>query len=128
MKQPIKTLIFLFALIFILIIPYFVFAGALDNLKMVGGIGYQRDIDEFTVGEVAGLIVATLFSILGIVFTFLMLYGGYNWMIAAGDNSKVEKAKDTIKRAIIGLIIIFASWAIASFVLARLFINYDISG
>ena len=34
-----------------------------------------------------------------------MLYAGYHWMTARGEEEKVEKAKDTIQRAIVGIII-----------------------
>ncbi len=49
-----------------------------------------------------------------------MLYAGYNWMTAQGEEEKVTKAKDTLKRAIVGLIIIVASYAISIFVMSRL--------
>jgi hypothetical protein len=45
-----------------------------------------------------------------------MLYAGYNWMTAAGDEQKVEKAKDTITRAIIGIIITVSAYAITYFI------------
>jgi hypothetical protein len=50
----------------------------------------------------------------------LMIYGGYNWMTAAGDEQKIDKAKDTIRAAMIGLIIIIAAYAISIFVISRL--------
>ncbi|MBI4812328.1 hypothetical protein HY798_02695 [Candidatus Falkowbacteria bacterium] len=54
---------------------------------------------------------------LGVIFIILMLYAGYNWMTASGEEEKVTKAKDTIWRAIIGLIITIGSYAIWDFIL-----------
>jgi len=53
---------------------------------------------------------------LGIIFIILILYGGYTWMTAAGDEQKLGKAKDTITRAIIGLILVAGSFAVWQFV------------
>lgn len=64
----------------------------------------------------AGLLVKTFLSLLGIIFIGLIIYAGYNWMIAGGDEAKVTKAKDTIRSAIIGLIIIVASYSIWFFI------------
>jgi hypothetical protein len=48
-----------------------------------------------------------------------MLYAGLMWMTARGDATKAEKAKDTIMRAVIGIIIIASAYAITSFVISR---------
>jgi hypothetical protein len=114
MRKKLKSILFLIVLIAILVIPYFVFAqSALDKLKLVGGAsGYSQTTDQYSAAGIVGTVVSVLFSILGIIFVFLMLYAGYNWLTAAGDNAKVDKAKSTIWRAIIGLIITVGSYAI----------------
>ncbi len=123
MKKHIKNLLYLICLIAILVIPYFVFAddtsdsSALGKLKAVGVAGgYNSATDQYSAAGLVGTIVSVFFSILGMIFIFLMLYAGYNWLTAAGDNAKVEKAKNTIWRAIIGLIITVGSWAIWYFI------------
>lgn len=122
MKNKIKNILILICLIVVLILPYLVFAQSpLDKLSAVGKEGGYSDIsgDNNLITNI-GKIVSIFFSILGIIFVILMLYAGYNYMIAAGDQSKVEKALSTIKRAIIGLIITVGSYAISDFVLNRL--------
>lgn len=123
MKKNIKNLLYIVCLIAILVLPYFVFASSpISKLQSVGRqSGYQPNTDSTTAVGIAGTVVNVFFSILGVIFLILMLYGGYNWMIAGGDNSKVEKAKDTIKRAVIGLIIIISAWVITAFVTTNLF-------
>ena len=64
-----------------------------------------------------GKIISAGLGLLGIVFLILMLYGGYTWMVARGSEEKVEKAKDLITAAIIGLIIIIGGYAIANLVI-----------
>ena len=46
-----------------------------------------------------------------------MVYGGYLWMTARGNEEEVTKAKNLIKAAIIGLIIVLAAYAISIFVI-----------
>lgn len=81
---------------------------------------------QYTTGEQANLtnviagIIRAILGILGIVFALLMIYGGVTWMTAQGNEENVKKAKDTLIAATIGLIIIVASYAIASFVIDRL--------
>jgi hypothetical protein len=117
MKIDKKTLI-LFGLIAVLLAPYLVFAQSMGGeLKKVGERGgYDVGVDQYSIGTIAGTAVSGLFSLLGIIFTGLMLYAGYNWMTAAGDEGKTDKAKETIRRAIIGLVITAGSWAIWQFV------------
>ena len=128
MKNKIKHLFILLCLIVILILPYFVFAetAPLDSLKTVGGFSDYAEIDDNIDGNnlasYAGKIVQAFFSLLGIIFLVLMLYSGYSWMTAAGDQGKVERAQNTIRRAIIGIIITIGSYAITQFILVKLLI------
>ncbi|MDP2708800.1 MAG: hypothetical protein Q8O93_01995 [bacterium] len=61
-------------------------------------------------------VISAFLGLLGIIFLILIIYAGYNWMTAQGDEDKVTKAKDTLARAIIGLIIIIAAYSITYFV------------
>jgi len=65
-------------------------------------------------------IVQVLMGFLGIVAIIIILYGGFTWMTAAGNEEKVESAKKIITAGIIGLVIIFVSYAIATFVITQL--------
>lgn len=75
--------------------------------------GYDTNTD--LLGVVRTIIVAIL-SLLAIIFLALLIYAGFKWMTAAGDSDDVKKAKATIKTAIIGLVIILASYGITYFV------------
>lgn len=65
-------------------------------------------------------IITVLLGLLGILAVLLILWGGFIWMTAAGDSDKVDKAKKLIISGIIGLVIIFAAYAIAQFVILNL--------
>jgi hypothetical protein len=81
---------------------------------------YSKTTNENSLTSTIGLIINTALSLLGVIFIGLMILAGYNWMTASGSQEKVQEAKDTIKRAIIGLIIVIGSWAIWKFILKNL--------
>lgn len=63
-------------------------------------------------GNLISLLI-TLFLIAGsIVFLFLILLGGIQWMTSGGDKAGVEAARNRITHALIGLLILFSAWAI----------------
>lgn len=66
---------------------------------------------------IIGKLIRAALGLLGIVMVVLMLYAGFMWMTAMGNAEKVEKAKSTITRAIIGAVIIFSAYAITDFVI-----------
>ena len=75
--------------------------------------GYDSGTD--LLGVIRTVIVAIL-SLLAVIFLVLLIYAGFKWMTAAGDSDDVKKAKATLKTAIIGLVIIFASYGLTYFV------------
>lgn len=105
--------------------PDFVSAAskAADNLTTVGekgdGAPYAA-ADQSTLAKIIGIVIQAFLGLLGVIFLVYMLYAGYNWMIAQGEEEKVTKAKDTIQRAIIGLIIVIAAYAISAWVFSKL--------
>lgn len=83
------------------------------------GAGYDTG-SETTLPEKIGGIIKIFLSFLGVIFLLLMIYGGYTWMTARGNEQEVEKAKSLIKNALIGLIIVLAAYAITAFVGGKL--------
>lgn len=59
-----------------------------------------------------------------IVFFFTFLAGGIQWIVSGGDKAKTEAARGKITNAVVGLILIFALWAILS--LIETFFGLDI--
>jgi len=68
------------------------------------------------VAVLAGQIIGVVLSFLAVIFLALMIYAGFIWMLARGNESEVTTAKNIIKAAIAGLIIVVASYAIVKFV------------
>jgi len=69
---------------------------------------------------IAARLINVALGTLGIILLTIILYAGFLWMTAGGDSAKVDKAKAWIRNAVIGLVIILLSWAIAYFVINAL--------
>lgn len=69
--------------------------------------------------RVANIIKGAL-RLVGVIFLVLMVYGGFTWMTARGEDAKIDQAKETISAAIIGLILIVGAYAITNFVTEKL--------
>ncbi len=67
-----------------------------------------------------GSFISIALGVLGVIFLCLMLYAGWLWMTAMGDNKKVQTAKDLIIAAVSGIIVIVLAYAVTSFVLDKL--------
>lgn len=65
-------------------------------------------------------IIRIILGLLAFIAIALIIYGGFVWMTSGGDPNKVQKAKQIIYNVVIGLIIIFSAFAIASFVISIL--------
>jgi len=65
-------------------------------------------------------VINAVLGLLGVIFLVLIIYAGFLWMTAAGNDDQVTKAKNILTRSIIGVIIIVAAYAISYFVLSNI--------
>lgn len=88
------------------------------GLKAAGGTAYEKSTPDIAV--VIGILVNAALGLLGALLLVYLIMAGFLWMTAGGDDTKVKKARDMIKNAVIGIVIIAASMAIATTVLTAL--------
>lgn len=127
MKKNIKQIFVASLLPALMAAPYLAAAEskALQNLKATGESDSNAPYLPISSGQndiasIIGLIIQAFLGLLGVIFLIYIIYAGYNWMTAQGDEEKVNKAKDTLTRAIIGIIIIVAAYAISAWVFSKL--------
>lgn len=65
-------------------------------------------------------IVRVALSFLGTVLFLIMLWAGFLWMTAGGNQEKIDEAKKWLGGAVIGLIIILAAYGLTTFVITQL--------
>jgi hypothetical protein len=88
--------------------------------KLLNDTGRTAGVGDADLTVIVGNIINIVLGFLGIVLLFYLLLAGWTWMSAGGDSKKVDEAKTMIRNAIIGLVIIVASYAIANFVIGQL--------
>jgi len=125
-----KNLFLILILSFIILSPSFCNAAGnlldafgknspLDQAAGKDGAGYNTS-GVFGVESMISLIITTALSFIGVIFLILAIYGGYIWMLARGNEQEVEKAKQIIQNAIIGLVVVLAAYAISWYVINAL--------
>jgi cytochrome bd-type quinol oxidase subunit 2 len=138
MKKTLKQILILMFLLAVLILPYFVFAAdvtaskqptnmtapmkRLQNLTGPDKSWYQQT-DKYEISRFVGTMISSFLELLGIIFIVLIIFAGYSWMTAAGDEQKLTRAQNTIRRAIIGLLIVIGSYASWKFIFDYLINN-----
>lgn len=86
-----------------------------NQVRVLGGFSGNANV-----GSIVASIIRTALSLLALIFLVLVVFSGFQWMTAAGNESKIEKAQETIKAALIGLIIVLAAYAITYFIFTYL--------
>ncbi len=92
----------------------------LKSINTISGKATGKETSTGALQNMIGQIINVALGFLGIIFLVLMLYAGFLWMTAQGDEGKVKKAREMITQAIIGIVIITAAFAISNFVLTSL--------
>ena len=125
MKNKKNKLFLVLLLSFFFLFSYnYVFAG---DYGLKETVGQGRLKTAFSVNAVSndasgflssrlGTIIGSILSFIGVIFMLLIIYGGILWMTAIGNESQVEKAKNIIVQAVIGLVVVLAAYAITAFI------------
>lgn len=123
-----KTIFTIFSIIMLVLIPMFSFVplAKADANSMLWG-GHEQNVQVATgLGNtdprtMAGSVLKVLLGFLGIIAVLLILYGGFKWMTAAGDEGNVDTAKKIISAGVIGLVIILAAFGVSQFVMSAIY-------
>jgi hypothetical protein len=72
------------------------------------------DVNAPNVGLDQGIprLLSLLFFFAGVLAVFFIIWGGFKYAISTGDPKNIQEAKEIIYRAIFGLIISMAAFAI----------------
>ena len=93
--------------------------STLDTTAGSDAAGYDTT-SEAPLQSIVSVVIKAVLSLLGVIFLILMIYGGFIWMFARGNESEVEKAQGIIRAAIFGLAIILAAYAFTYFIVETL--------
>jgi hypothetical protein len=94
-----------------------VFAAVNDSL---GEVGAASGLPTTSLPILIARIIRAILGVLGILTVLLVLYAGFLYLTSRGEEEPIKKAKKILQNAVIGLLIIFSSFAITTFVLNAL--------
>jgi hypothetical protein len=94
-------------------------ATACPSLESGSTANLRNPISANSVPELVGNIINVALSIVGSLALIIFIYGGFTWMLAAGNESAVEKGKNILTWATIGLVVIFASYSLVNFIINK---------
>lgn len=111
------------------LIPSLTLAGpAMEGLETVAEASGLKNGKINSWQDIVVVVLNSIMMFLGFITVILIMYGGFMWTTAAGDESKVEKAKKILKNAIIGLAVILMSMAISNFVFSLMGVQTAVWG
>lgn len=90
------------------------FGGQSSNFQAATGLG------TLDIRIVIARVIRYALGFLGVIAVSIIIYGGWLYMTSQGDQGQIDRAKQYIINAVIGLVIILSSFGIASFVLNSL--------
>lgn len=80
------------------------------------GTGAAEDDLKTKIAKIINIVL----GFLGIIAVVMIVYSGFRWMMAGGNEDTVREAKGTLKNALIGLVIIFLAYGITAFTVRAL--------
>lgn len=95
----------------------------LEDAGRAGGFSVGQECETQEGGcipQIVGNLVSALLGLFGALFLVLIIWGGVQYMTAGGDPGKIKKAKDTLVNAIVGMVIVALSYAIARYVIVAI--------
>lgn len=77
--------------------------------------GFEQ-LGGITVAGIVSALIRLAVVIAAIVFFFILVIGGIRWIASGGDKAQTEAARNQITAALVGLVIVFAAWAIVALI------------
>lgn len=97
-------------------------ASYLNTFALAGAV-YAQDIDisppegwgnlaNITLPGIVSTFIKLILVVAAIIAFVFLVFGGIKWITSGGDKEATAGAQKTITAALIGLLIVFAAWAI----------------
>ena len=86
--------------------------------------GQFEILGGLSVGQIVSTAIKLSLVVAAVVFFFVLVIGGIKWIASGGDKAQTESARNQITAALVGLVIVFAAWAILA--LIKVFFGIDI--
>jgi len=89
----------------------------------IGATQQFSNLNNITITSIISALILLVMIVAALIFFFMLVLGGIKYITSGGDKGQTEAARGQITAALIGLVIVFAAWAIVSLVNAFFGIN-----
>lgn len=97
---------------------------AVENVINLQPTGQFANLGVLNFPGIIAILIRFMIIIAAVIFFFMLVIGGIRWIASGGDKAQTEAARNQITAALVGLVIVFAAWAIAALINA--FFGVDI--
>lgn len=122
-QKKISTFLLLITSSIFFLSPVYAYKTIDSAQKQLTGVATPAGVSKDSLQTSTAKIIKGSLTIVGTIFLGLMIYGGFLWMTARGEESQITKGKDTITAALIGIVVILSAYAITNVVQNRLIDN-----
>lgn len=128
-----KIIVFASFFLFITIFSFVPFSlsaqTSIINPSATGTAGNTPyETGSYSLDDILAIAISSSRWILGLVGSLALLmfiYGGFTFLISAGSSEKIGEARKILIAAVVGLLIVFASYIIIQFILKSLGMNWS---
>lgn len=93
--------------------------GGAEHLQLGETGECESEDPQENVNNLITSVINIFSAVVGVVAVIMILYGGFKYITAGGDSSKITSAQHTIIYAIVGLVIVALAQIVVRFVLFR---------
>ena len=76
--------------------------------------GYDVGDTSTSLESIISSVIYAVLGLVGVIFLVMVIYGGFTWMTAQGNEEKVKQANNIVMSSLFGLIITLAAYAIST--------------
>lgn len=117
--------------VFLFSSPVFAQSIADQNSQLNQGVQVIQEplgLPGLDIRTIVANIIKWLLGLVGLILVVIIMYAGFLWMTAAGNEDQITQAKSTMRNAVIGLAIILSAYSIVLFVLNMLGVGNGVDG
>jgi len=89
---------------------------AQENITLQPSGSQFGSIFTLTIPNIISVGIRLVVIVAAIIFFFILVIGGIRWIASGGDKAQTEAARNQITAALVGLVIVFAAWAIVALI------------
>lgn len=95
-------------------------AGSGSNLDHFVKLNNPLEGNETDVTKIVGNIIKAALGIMGALVLLMIVWGGFRWLTAMGNSEKVKAGGNTIMWAVLGAVVVLASYMLLNIILNAL--------